>query len=144
MARPDHSRTAVPGARFRCVLDHLGLQTADPDASAAFYLRVFAAAGLREAMRIPTPDGSVIGLSGPDGQPQLWVSPLVDRGDRPVHLALSAPSREAVDAVHAAALEAGAEVLHAPRLWPEYHPGYYGVFLRDPDGNNVEAVHHGS
>jgi predicted lactoylglutathione lyase len=58
--------------------------------------------------------------------------------------ALSAPSREAVDAVHAAALEAGAEVLHAPRLWPEYHPGYYGVFLRDPDGNNVEAVHHGS
>ena len=38
---------------------------------------------------------------------------------------------------------AGAEVLHAPREFPEYHPGYYGVFLRDPDGHNVEAVHHG-
>jgi catechol 2,3-dioxygenase-like lactoylglutathione lyase family enzyme len=125
------------------MLDHLGLQTADPVAAAAFYTRVFAAVGVREEMRIPTPDGDVIGLSGPDGQPQLWVSPLVDPGARPVHLALSAPSREAVDAVHAAALEEGTEVLHAPREWPEYHPGYYGVFLRDPDGNNVEAVHHG-
>ncbi len=37
---------------------------------------------------------------------------------------------------------AGAEVLHEPRVWPEYHPGYFGVFVRDPDGNNVEAVHH--
>jgi hypothetical protein len=47
------------------------------------------------------------------------------------------------DAVHEAALAAGAEVLHAPREWPEYHPGYYAVFLLDPDGHNVEAVHHG-
>ena len=126
------------------MLDHLGLQTADPGAAADFYTRVFAAAGVVEAMRIPTPDGDVIGLTGPDGRPRLWVGPLVDRGGRPVHLALIAPSREAVDAVHEAAVAAGAEVLHAPRVWPEYHPGYYGVFLRDPDGNNVEAVHHGS
>ncbi len=61
---------------------------------------------------------------------------------RPVHLALSAPTRDAVDAVQDAAERAGAELLHSARLWPEYHPGYYGVFLRDPDGNNVEAVHH--
>ena len=40
------------------------------------------------------------------------------------------------------AAQAGAEILHPARVWPEYHPGYYGVFLRDPDGNNVEAVHH--
>ena len=40
-------------------------------------------------------------------------------------------------------MAAGVEVLHAPREWPEYHPGYYGVFLRDLDGHNVEAVHHG-
>ncbi|HEU0127283.1 MAG TPA: hypothetical protein VFQ48_01550, partial [Pseudonocardiaceae bacterium] len=46
-------------------------------------------------------------------------------------------------AVHDAAVAAGAEILHAPREWPEYHPGYYGVFLRDLDGHNVEAVHHG-
>jgi predicted lactoylglutathione lyase len=44
--------------------------------------------------------------------------------------------------VYLAAVEAGAEVLHSPRVWPEYHPGYYGVFVRDLDGNNVEAVHH--
>ena len=59
-----------------------------------------------------------------------------------MHLAIAAPSRDAVDAVFSAAQEAGAEVLHEPRLWPEYHPGYYGAFVRDPDGNNVEAVHH--
>jgi catechol 2,3-dioxygenase-like lactoylglutathione lyase family enzyme len=124
------------------VLDHLALQCADPDAAAAFYLRVFAALGLREAMRVPRPEGVVVGLSGPDGFPHLWFGPLVDPGVRPVHLALTAPSRAAVDDVHAAAVDSGTEVLHPPRVWPEYHPGYYGVFLRDPDGNNVEAVHH--
>ncbi|MBB5997951.1 catechol 2,3-dioxygenase-like lactoylglutathione lyase family enzyme [Streptomonospora salina] len=50
--------------------------------------------------------------------------------------------RAAVESFHAAALSAGAEVLHAPRLWPEYHPYFYGTFVRDPDGNNVEAVCH--
>jgi catechol 2,3-dioxygenase-like lactoylglutathione lyase family enzyme len=124
------------------VLDHLALQVADVDATAVFYTTVFAALGVREAMRFPGQGGTVVGLSGPDGFPKLWLGPLVDRGDRPVHLALTAPSRQAVDAVHSAAVAAGTEILHAPRLWPEYHPGYYGVFLRDPDGNNVEAVHH--
>jgi catechol 2,3-dioxygenase-like lactoylglutathione lyase family enzyme len=47
-----------------------------------------------------------------------------------------------VDAFYVAATAAGAEVLHEPRLWPEYHENYYGVFVRDPDGNNVEAVCH--
>jgi catechol 2,3-dioxygenase-like lactoylglutathione lyase family enzyme len=59
-------------------------------------------------------------------------------------VAFSAPDRAAVDAVHAAALEAGLEILHAPREFPEYHPGYYGVFVRDLDGNNIEAVFHGA
>jgi catechol 2,3-dioxygenase-like lactoylglutathione lyase family enzyme len=124
------------------VLDHLALQVADVDGTAGFYTTVFASLGVREAMRFPGQGGTVVGLSGPDGFPKLWLGPLVDRGDRPVHLALTAPSREAVDAVHSAAVAAGTEILHAPRLWPEYHPGYYGIFLRDPDGNNVEAVHH--
>ena len=94
-------------------------------------------------MRFQSPDvRAVVGLGGPDDVPRLWLSSAVDTGHRPVHLAIAAPSREAVDAVFAAANDAGTEVLHEPRLWPEYHPGYYGVFLRDPDGNNVEAVHH--
>jgi len=57
-------------------------------------------------------------------------------------LAFRAPSREAVVAFRDAAVALGMEVLHEPREWPEYHPGYYGAFVRDPDGNNVEAVHH--
>ena len=124
------------------MLDHLGLQAADVGAATSFYREVFAAIGLREAMRHETPAGEVVGFSGADGFPHFWLAPLEEPGSRPVHLALAAPSREAVDAVHAAALAAGAEVLHAPRVWPEYHPGYYAVFLRDLDGNNVEAVHH--
>ena len=124
------------------MLDHLALKTDDAAAAAAFYTRVFSSLNIREAMRVQRPEGIVIGLSGPDGFPHLWFGPLVDPGVRPVHLALTAPSRDAVDAVYAAAQEAAAEILHPPRLWPEYHPGYYGVFLRDLDGNNVEAVHH--
>lgn len=93
-------------------------------------------------MRFERPEGLVVGMAGADGFPHLWLGPLVDPGVRPVHLALTAPSPAAVDAVHKAARAAGVQVLHAPRLWTEYHPGYYGVFLRDLDGNNVEAVHH--
>ena len=59
------------------------------------------------------------------------------------HIGLQVQDVEKSDAVHEAAVAAGVEVLHAPREWPEYHPGYYAVFLRDPDGHNVEAVHHG-
>jgi catechol 2,3-dioxygenase-like lactoylglutathione lyase family enzyme len=124
------------------MLDHLSLQCDDVDASAAFYTRVFAACGVRELMRFESPGGAVVGLCGPDSFPKLWLGSAVDRGVRPVHLAIQAPSREAVDAVFAAAQETGTEILHEPRIWPEYHPGYYGVFVRDPDGNNVEAVHH--
>jgi catechol 2,3-dioxygenase-like lactoylglutathione lyase family enzyme len=132
-----------PSTSVGGVLDHLALQCADAGAAADFYLRVFAPCGVRQAMRFDTPAGTVVGLSGPDGSPSLWFGPMEGPGNRPVHLALTAPSREAVDEVFAAARAAGTEILHEPRLWPEYHPGYYGVFFRDPDGNNVEAVHHG-
>ena len=124
------------------MLDHLALQCADAGATADFYTRVFAPCGVRELMRYEGAGGAVVGLCGPDSFPRLWLGSLVDDGARPVHLAITAPSREAVDAVFTAARDSGAEILHEPRIWPEYHPGYYGVFFRDPDGNNVEAVHH--
>jgi catechol 2,3-dioxygenase-like lactoylglutathione lyase family enzyme len=61
-----------------------------------------------------------------------------------VHIALQAGDAAAVRAFHDAAVGLAAESLHAPRLWPEYHERYFGAFVRDPDGNNVEAVtHHG-
>ena len=125
------------------MLDHIGLQVADVEASLAFYLRTFAPIGMREVMRIPHGDAFVVGLSGPEDIPDFWLSPATGPETRELHLAFGAADRRAVDAVHDAALTAGVEVLHAPREWPEYHPGYYGVFLRDLDGHNVEAVHHG-
>jgi catechol 2,3-dioxygenase-like lactoylglutathione lyase family enzyme len=125
------------------MLDHIGLQVQDVEASLAFYLRTFAAIGMQEAMRFPYRDTFVVGLAGPDGTPSFWLGPPTGAETRELHVAFRAPDRSAVDAVHEAAVGAGVEVLHAPREWPEYHPGYYGVFLRDLDGHNVEAVHHG-
>ncbi len=125
------------------MLDHIGVQVADVEASLAFYLRSFAPIGMREAMRFPVGETFVVGMSGPDGIPSFWLSPAAATEAREIHVAFRAADREAVDAVHEAAVTAGAEVLHAPREWPEYHPGYYGVFLRDLDGHNVEAVYHG-
>ncbi len=125
------------------MLDHIGVQVSDVESSLAFYVRVFAAIGMREAMRFPTDEGLVIGLSGPDGVADFWLSPAKSGEARELHVAFHAADREAVESVHAAAVEAGVEVLHAPREWPEYHPGYYAVYVRDPDGHNVEAVHHG-
>jgi|SRR5215813_8605058 len=125
------------------MIDHIAVQVADVEASLAFYLRVFAPIGMREAMRFPRGDSVVVGLCGPDGFPTFWLGQGTAAETRELHLAFRAPDRAAVDAVHEAAAAAGAEVLHAPREWPEYHPSYYGVFLRDLDGHNVEAVHHG-
>ena len=72
-----------------------------------------------------------------------WLSQATASETRELHLAFCAADRQAVDAVYRVAVAAGAEMLHAPREWPEYHPGYYGVYLRDLDGHNVEAVYHG-
>ena len=124
------------------MLDHISIQVTDVNAAAAFYVRVFAPVGVREAMRFDRDGQPVVGLCGPDGRTRFWLGPAGTSADREVHVAFTAPGRGAVDAVHQAAVAAGAEILHTPRIWPEYHPGYYGVFLRDLDGNNVEAVHH--
>ncbi|WGW13719.1 VOC family protein [Saxibacter everestensis] len=125
------------------MLNHVGIQVGDVEASLQFYLRVFGPIGMREAVRIPLDAAPVIGLSGPDGVPDFWLSQADGVETRELHLAFAATDREAVDAVYEAARDGGAEVLHSPREWPEYHPGYYAVFLRDPDSHNVEAVFHG-
>lgn len=94
------------------------------------------------AGRVMEHDGAL--AYGPPDQPIFWIGPLtVGDRNREVHLAFVAPSRAAVDAFRDAAVAQGAEVLHEPRVWPEYHESYYGAFVRDPDGNNVEAVCHG-
>ncbi len=125
------------------MIDHIGIQVADVAASLEFYTRLFAPLGMHEAMRYPQGDTFVVGLTVPGAGPDFWLSPSAGTETRELHLAFRAVDRGVVDAVHEAAVAAGAEVLHAPREWPEYHPGYYAVFLRDLDGHNVEAVFHG-
>ncbi|MGZ6927253.1 MAG: VOC family protein [Acidimicrobiia bacterium] len=120
------------------MLDHLSIQCADATASAAFYDAVLACIGGSRVMEL----GRVIGYGVPP-KPDFWIGPLASGdGFRESHIAFAAASRADVDAFFAAAVTHGAEVLHEPRVWPEYHSNYYGAFVRDPDGNNVEAVCH--
>jgi catechol 2,3-dioxygenase-like lactoylglutathione lyase family enzyme len=120
------------------VIDHISIQCADVAASARFYDAVLATIGGTRAMDF----GEVIGF-GVAGKPQFWIGPqATGEGFRESHIAFASPDRAAVVAFADAAAALGAEVLHAPRLWTEYHPNYFGAFVRDPDGNNVEAVCH--
>lgn len=120
------------------MIDHLGMQCSDIAASAAFYDAVLAPLGGVRIMEF----GPVVGYGVPP-EPDFWISPH-DNGEgfSESHIAFTAADRAAVHAFFDAAVATGAEVLHAPRVWPEYHPNYYGAFVRDPDGNNVEAVCH--
>ncbi len=120
------------------MLDHLGVQCDDVPATKAFFETLLAPLGITVAMDYDV----AVGFAGPDGNPQFWVGRSEGGTQREVHVAFTAPDRAAVHAVHDAAVGLGAEILHEPREWPEYHPGYYAVFLRDLDGNNVEAVCH--
>jgi catechol 2,3-dioxygenase-like lactoylglutathione lyase family enzyme len=120
------------------MLDHLAIQCADVSASAAFYDAVLLPLGAGRVMDF----GTVIGF-GIGAKPDFWIGPhATGNGFRESHIAFAAPDRASVRAFFEAAVGAGAAVLHEPRLWPEYHPTYYGAFVRDPDGNNVEAVCH--
>jgi catechol 2,3-dioxygenase-like lactoylglutathione lyase family enzyme len=133
----------VGAASLPRMIDHLGIQVADVEAALTFYTTAFGPIGLHELVRIPHPPSVVVGMaSGSGGQPDFWLSQGPPEETREIHVAFAAPDRASVDAVHEAAVGAGYEVLHAPREWPEYHPGYYAVFLRDLDGHNVEAVTH--
>lgn len=120
------------------MLDHVGIQCADITAAATFYDAALAPLGAARLMDL----GEAIGY-GVGGKPDFWISRLATgEPNREVHIAFEAPDRATVRAFFDAAVAFGADVLHAPRLWPEYHPAYYGAFVRDPDGNNVEATCH--
>ena len=120
------------------MIDHFGFQCADIAASAAFYDAVLAPLGGKRLMDF----GEAIGY-GTESKPDFWIgAQRTGEGFRESHIAFGAANREAVRAFFKAAVARGAEVLHEPRVWPEYHDGYYGAFVREPDGNNVEAVCH--
>jgi len=123
------------------MLDHIGIEVADLERSRAFYEQALAPLGIKLVMEFERMAG--FGKETEQGpNPYFW---LAARG-RPVttgiHVALGARTPELVDAFHAAGLAAGGEDNGAPGPRPQYHPGYYGAFVLDPDGNNVEAVCH--
>ena len=94
-----------------------------------------------------TPNEPAIAVGyGVDGHPEFWIADMsageAAGPNREVHIAFKAKDPESVQAFFRTAVSLGVEPLHEPRLWPEYHENYYGAFVRDPDGNNVEAVHH--
>ena len=122
------------------MLAHVSIQCTDFDRSAAFYDTVLAPLGGRRIMEVE----DAIGYGVPPAA-NFWIGrQQTGDGFRETHLAFLAPDRAAVDAFVEAARRSGAEILHEPRVWPEYHETYYGGFVRDPDGNNVEAVYFSS
>lgn len=118
------------------ILDHIGYNCRDFAASLAFYRA--ALAPLEIAL---TGSGEGWAMFGRDGKPQFWIGGL-GPGLTGLHVAFAARSRDQVRRFHAAALAAGGRDNGAPGLRPQYHPNYYGAFVFDPDGHNVEAVCH--
>jgi catechol 2,3-dioxygenase-like lactoylglutathione lyase family enzyme len=125
------------------MLDHFGFSVSDFERAKAFYLKALAPLGYGIVMEVSaeqTGGHPAIGF-GPPGKPAFWLS----GGGAPVgsfHMAFVAKDRSTVDAFYEAALAAGGRDNGAPGLRPHYHPNYYGAFVLDPDGHNVEAVCH--
>lgn len=124
------------------MIDHFGINCSDWPKSQEFYDGVLRVLGYSRQMDV----GEAVGY-GTEGHPTFWIADAgagdVTGPNRETHIAFAASSAADVQAFFRTALALGAEPLHEPRLWPEYHENYYGAFVRDPDGNNVEAVFHG-
>ena len=125
------------------MLDHVGIRCGDFARSLSFFQQALAPLGISVVMQVSaaqTSDHDHAGF-GRSGKPDFWIgnAPGAHGG---VHVAFSAGSRADVDAFHRAALAAGGTDNGAPGIREHYHPHYYGAFVLDPDGNNIEAVCH--
>jgi catechol 2,3-dioxygenase-like lactoylglutathione lyase family enzyme len=121
------------------MFDHVGLNVRDYATSRAFYEQALAPLGYGIAMEFAEHRAVAF---GPDGRPQLWIVQREPYGTG-THVAFECSDRATVDSFHAAAVAAGGGDNGAPGVREHYHPTYYGAFVLDPDGNNVEAVSHG-
>ena len=126
------------------MLDHMGINVSDLARSIAFYRA--ALAPLRYVVRKQIPGAAGFGVADGYGKSldpagEFWIAEGLPQEPR-LHIAFSAASRAEVAAFHAAALAAGATDNGAPGLRPQYHADYYGAFVLDPDGYNIEAVCH--
>lgn len=116
------------------MIDHVTLQVRDIATSRAFYEAVLAPLGIA-----PEDIDGAVGFFGPEPG-SFWICPAQRAEDRELHLAFRASTRALVRAFHEAAMAIDAEILHPPRIFPEYDADYFGCFIRDPDGHNIEAV----
>ena len=119
------------------MLDHVGVTVSDYERSKAFYAQALAPLGIELLME---PVKHAAGF-GRDAKPFFWIGTR-GRAVTGVHVAFAAGDRAMVDAFHTAALKAGGTDNGAPGMREIYHPNYYGAYVLDPDGNNVEAVCH--
>jgi catechol 2,3-dioxygenase-like lactoylglutathione lyase family enzyme len=120
------------------VLDHVGFTVSDYGRSKAFYEQALAPLGISLLME---PAGAAAGF-GEDGKPFFWLETRGAALQVGLHVAFAVEDRATVDAFHAAALEAGGTDNGAPGVREIYHSNYYGAYVLDPDGNNIEAVCH--
>lgn len=125
------------------MFDHVGVLVSDYARSKAFYAQALVHTGHSELVELPdTPDGAAAtaGFCHADGS-DLWIR-QGEPTTPPLHIAFRVPTRAAVDAFYEAALAAGGRDNGAPGLRPHYHADYYGAYVLDPDGHNIEAVCH--
>ena len=120
------------------MFDHVGLNVRDYETSKRFFERALAPLGYGVVMDFPEFGGCGFGASS---KPEFWIMAREPHGTG-THVAFRCEDRQTVDAFHLAALEAGATDNGEPGIREHYHPTYYGAFVLDPDGNNVEAVCH--
>ncbi len=127
------------------MIDHIGLHVSGFERSREFYRKALAPLGIVLVMEVSaeqTGEGAHAGF-GVNGVPKFWIGTSQhEHPDGPVHIAFTAADRASVDAFHRAALMAGAKDNGAPGMRPHYHEHYYGAFVLDPDGHNIEAVCH--
>jgi len=122
------------------MIDHLTFGVTNFARSTAFYDRALAPLGITRLFDVPTEHTGGVPVTGyGDDRPWLWLAEQ-DATRGKLHIALSAENRAAVDAFHASALQAGGTDNGPPGPRPHYHPDYYGAFVLDPDGHNIEAV----
>ena len=125
------------------MIDHTGVNVSDFSRSLDFYAAALGAIGIVKIMEIPasvTGHTDVAGF-GPPGKPEFWLISGIPNKP-PLHVAFRVDSRAEVDAFYKAAMAAGGRDNGGPGLRPHYHPDYYGAFVLDPDGHNIEAVCH--
>lgn len=125
------------------MLDHVGFPVADFSHSKDFYLKALAPLGIAIVMEVTAEEtgaGAHAGF-GDGGKPYFWIGSGGRLSGR-LHVCFAAPDRASVDAFYAAAMAAGGTDNGPPGLRLHYHPTYYGAFVLDPDGHNIEAVCH--